>query len=227
MTPLEIDKITEKLREPYRAMILDNVLGKHDNKLLGLNVLITGPAASGKTTEARAYAKALVAAGLAPPGEILSIDPGSDILRFPPMPGFAGFDEHPLKAGKTSIIIIDEADKQLGQNDAASKFLIKQLSEPDFIIIMTAYTNDFVKQLSPELQARMPENIRTEKSFTPEEIQVHREAQREKRKRLQQEWKSAQNTAAWRKLKTFNVSSGKDIGAPAKARFVKKPEHQL
>lgn len=190
----EIAEIVGNLKASYRKALLNAYFDGGQKNLRGLAQIIIGPARSGKTTEARDYATALVEAGLADDKPPVEIDGG--IMRS--HEEFVAM----FTSAEKGVIIIDDIDKQPAGTGAAvlSDLMIQSFDTPRHILILTGNEEGmkaFIAQCRPELRARMPKIVQTDKTFTPEEVDIHHQkiaearrlrAQKEELQRCIREW---------------------------------------
>jgi len=201
----KLQEIAEGLDEPFKGLLLRASKG-------GLNdpIFVSGPPVSGKTTKTRKYANALVETGVIRKNEVLTVMPGTDVFSAPLPHGFVWADQHPLRGRR--VIILDEIEKHMGDK-ATIKFLLKQLKNPEYAIILVGDIDRMLKEAPPELIAKLPQAV---------EITPLTESQKEARKQIIDETKKIVFSAAWAGIKTFKPATGKAVPAPETASFVKK-----
>ena len=196
MIPSGLQETVKTLREPYRKAILRTATLPSRNKLRDLSQLIVGPRRSGKTTEALAYAKVLAEAGLVAPKEpIVARDEG----------GRSREDWIALfKSAEGGVLIIDNIHDQLQGLEArpVGDLVMQALDESKCVVVMTGdddKMNEFLEECRPELRARMPKAIATDRPLTPEEVK-EREDRRLKREADLQANERARSASTWQQL---------------------------
>ncbi|MEZ0223708.1 MAG: AAA family ATPase [Alphaproteobacteria bacterium] len=191
-----LSDIVKSLRDPYGKAIMQNALGPKGD-LRGLSQIIAGPSRSGKTTEAHAYAAALAKAGL--------VDAKQPILVY------AGSGHRPedwiglFNAAEKGVIIIDEIYRNAEETrrGVLRDLMLQTLDAPKCVLILTGdkqQMDAWHEQQAPELRARMPRMITTDKSFSEQEIRLYHENLAELLRLQQEKEERMRCSALWHAL---------------------------
>lgn len=196
MTLDEIKDTVKDLREPYRAAIMRSALMNKSGSPRGLSQLIVGPNQSGKSTEARDYAKALAAAGLvAKKDPVIVLDQGmrsrNDWIEL-------------FKSAEGGVLIIDDIPRQVKGPEAnvVTDLMLHALDESKCAVVLIGNDDemmDFLDGCRPELRARLPAAIETNRPLTEEEIKERLERPL-KREAARQAEAIARSSRTWREL---------------------------
>lgn len=184
--------------------------------LRGMHQMILGPSPSGKSTQARAYAKALAEKGVVGPLREIDIS----VLRFVHSIG----DE--FSAAKGGVLLIDELEKSgADQRREVLAHVVRAISEGDTLVIITgAVSLEKDRDMDAGLQQRMNKPIILDRQFTVPQMDAYNATGRD----LFAEEKTAQamraqRIAEWKEAKTEDLRPLKPIIAPKTARF-RKPQ---
>lgn len=176
MTMIDVTETIAKLRRPYQQPILQHTAMGLGANLHRLAQIIVGPPASGKTTEAHAYAEALAAAKI--------------VDKKPAVVAYAGNHQRRdewielFKSAEKGVLIIDEIYR-LPHDSLVNDLLLNALDESKCVVILTGEADKMKKYFDegrPELRARLPAFIETEKAFTREEMASYHQKRDEERR---------------------------------------------
>lgn len=188
-------------------------------EMRGLHQMILGPAPSGKTTQARAYAEALAAKGIG--GKVSELD--ISMLKY------VGDAARIFATAKGGTLVIDELEKtDSSQRREILSHAVRAISDGDTLVIITgalSLENDM--EMEPGLSRRMNKPVILDRQLTRLEMNAFNDARRTAREaadreRIAQE-KRAQRVAEWKAAKNEDLLPGKSYAAPKTARF-RKPE---
>lgn len=187
--------------------------------LRGLHLMILGPSPSGKSTQAHAYAEALVEKGLA--GSMREFD-----FSRAKYVGIAGQMFNEAKGG---VLLIDELEKSAPELRREILFhVLRAISDGDTLVIITgaaSLENDVASD--PGLQRRMNKPIILDKQFTRAEMDAFNADRRSQRDIAKAERKKQEDralrVAEWKAAKNEDLRPQTPIAAPKTARF-RKPE---
>jgi hypothetical protein len=192
MTEENLSDIIKNLRYPFGKAITQNAMLRPKGGLHGLAQIITGPRRSGKTTEALGYAAALAKAGLVDAKAPVMADGG---LQRDPAAWRSVFN-----SAEKGVLIIDDIYKNSTgtQSDALSDLLFLAFINPTCVLILTGDKepmDDYLKEIRSVLCVHLPRVIKTDKSFSEEEIFQYHQKNAEQ-KRLEKEVEKGKRTAA-------------------------------
>lgn len=185
-----------------------------------LHKIILGPPQSGKSTEARGYARELLAEGFIknPPIEIDVSQAYSDqqIQQF-------------FNAAEGGMIIIKNPQATTRQETLVAR--LERAIEKDESIVVLLGPEDGVHsflKVNPDLSRRLNLDtppaviLTTEKTYTPEEQALFAAGQDDAWKQSEKDRRSRKILAEWQEMKDFDVTVGREVVAPGKAAFAKR-----
>lgn len=184
--------------------------------LQGLHQMILGPSPSGKTTQANAYAEALMTKGVTGSLRMLDINQIK----------FVGNLGQVFNEAKGGVLLIDELEKtEATQRREILSHVVRAVSDGDTLIIITgavSLENDLA--MEPALQRRMGPPVILDKKFTRAEMEAFKAAHNARRdaEHEMQEVR-AQRMAEWKTATAEDLRPRKAYTAPKTARF-RKPE---
>ena len=187
--------------------------------LRGLHQMILGPAPSGKTTQARAYADALAVKGFG--GKVSEFD--ISMLRF------VGDTAKIFESAKGGTLVVDELEKaDSSQRREILSHIVQAISDGGTLIIVTgavSLENDM--EMEPGLSRRMNKPVILDRQLTRAEMKAFNDARGEEREAAERERKvqeqRAQRVAEWKAAKNEDLQPKKSYVAPKTARF-RKPQ---
>lgn len=209
------------LREDFQAVVQQAAdrLARFPNSDMITPTLwrvIAGPARSGKTTLARAYAAALQEAGLA--AGVHSYYAGDapyveDVVRH-------------FAAAKNGVLIIDEPYRATADGfNAAFGQMLQAREDNSCIVVMTGYKPEMEAHLArlprPLLSRWTPEVHETARSFTPAECAAFDAARALEKQQAEQQRQLEARIESWRQLPDVDVSA-KAVTALRTVRFTRK-----
>lgn len=197
----------EKLSLKLTVAALDS--GQH------LYQFIVGPPQSGRTTQAEAYAAALIAHGLSGQTrsrkdfETVSFDSPGDVNAVTKL----------MDDAAGGVLIVDRF-RQRRDNDEGQKLLhnllVRAIDQRTTTVVFISTPAEMAEVLrsAPEISDRLRTTINMQKTFTPDEIAAYHHDR-------QQGDSTRRRIAEWREAKDRDLRPRKKITAPQTARFQK------
>jgi hypothetical protein len=223
MTALnDLNAAMEGLREPYKKAMRRAAVFRNKRDTRGMAQIIVGPPRSGKTTEAKAYAAALKRA------KLVADTPTVVIEAHPYSPTQIA---ELFKSAEGGVVIIDEIFRQPEESQRRLEdYMLMALDEGKCVVILTGDKepmDKYLKAARPELVARMPEPVETERSFSQQETQAyHLRLDEERRAREEVERQAAElarSKEEWRQM-AEDVTLKKPASRMKPVTFVHKNE---
>ncbi len=191
---------------------LDKAAAETETKL---HQFIVGPAGSGRTTQAEAYAAEMVARGFANQTrsrkdfETVSFDNPGDVNAVTKLMGDA-----------TGGVLIVEDFRTRHDRDDGQKLLhnrlVRAIDQQTTTVVFISTPADLAEALRnmPEISARLRTTINMPKAFTPEEIAAYHFDRKEGDR-------NRQRITEWKEARDEDLRPKERIAAPHTARFVK------
>lgn len=182
-----------------------------------MHQFITGPAGSGRTTQAQNYAAEMIARGFANQTrsrkdfETVDFDNPGDVTAVTKLMGDA--------AG--GVLIVENFqprhDREDGQKLLHNR-LVRAIDQRTVTVVFISTPAVLAEALRnmPEISQRMRTSINMQKTFTPDEIAAYHYD-------LQTDERARQRLAEWREAKDHDLRPKDKITAPKTARF-RKPQ---
>lgn len=194
------------------AQALDRAAAETETKL---HQFIVGPAGSGRTTQAEAYAAELIARGFANQTrsrkdfETVSFDNPGDVSAVTKLMGDA--------AG--GVLIVDNFKPRHDMEDGQKLLhnrLVRAIDQQTTTVVFISTPSDLAEALRnmPEISARLRTTVNTPKTFTPDEVAVYHHDLREGDR-------NRQRIAEWQEARDHDLRPKEKIAAPQTARFTK------
>lgn len=208
------------------SIIYEAVLGLHEKLIemldraaadtgTKMHQFIVGPAGSGRTTQAQAYAQEMIARGFANQTrsrkdfDTVDFDNPGDVTAVTKLMGDA----------TGGVLIVENFRKRHDRDDGQKLLhnrLVRAIDQQTVTVVFISTPAELAEALRnmPEISQRLRTTVTTPKTFTPEEIAAYHYD-------LKEGDRNRQRIAEWREARDEDLRPKDKIAAPQTARFVK------